>query len=410
MPDTEGFDCRRRPDESDKQYIWRICSAKDAGIITLNWTDVAAIINKELFDDETKWLHESVFRKEFRVAKRYQQEVFTSGAEGTGFAQSLEDQRLEIEKAKQQLADQRREFRKDLRYEARAEHLHNIIREAAERLPALITPLPRLDVDEKRECGGAAVLFLNDWHYGMITDNIWNKYNTDICIQRVANLADRVVRYLRLHRKEQLIIVLLGDMCAGAIHVGTRVEAEETVCEQLMEASELLARFIDTVSAEVAHVSIYSTYGNHMRTVQNRHESVHHDNMERIIPWWLKERLKSSHVKVIEQDSFGELIYFNVGKYGIVASHGDLDNIRSMGPTMSALFHQQFGVDVDYVVMGDKHHAEGLDTLGITSRIVPALCGTDGYAHGKRLYSKPGQTMMMFDLDYGLECEYTITF
>ena len=40
----------KAPDESELQYIWRVCSAKDSGVIELTWTELAEILNKELID------------------------------------------------------------------------------------------------------------------------------------------------------------------------------------------------------------------------------------------------------------------------------------------------------------------------------------------------------------------------
>ena len=38
-----------------------------------------------------------------------------------------------------------------------------------------------------------AVITFADWHYGMTTNNIWNKYNTDICRQRVSEFVSKKV-------------------------------------------------------------------------------------------------------------------------------------------------------------------------------------------------------------------------
>ena len=35
--------------ESPEQYIWRTCNAKDTGKIEADWSDVAAILNKEIY-------------------------------------------------------------------------------------------------------------------------------------------------------------------------------------------------------------------------------------------------------------------------------------------------------------------------------------------------------------------------
>jgi hypothetical protein len=40
--------------------------------------------------------------------------------------------------------------------------------------------------------------------------------------------------------------------------------------------------------------------------------------------------------------------------------------------------------------------------------IVQSLCGTDDYANGKRLYSTPGQLMLVFVPGIGADARYQI--
>ena len=98
----------------------------------------------------------------------------------------------------------------------------------------------------------------------------------------------------------------------------------------------------------------------------------------------------------------------NVCGYNICCTHGDLDNIRYFGVTMNTIFTRLYGSAIDYTVSADKHHIEQLDRLGIDSTIVPALCGTDGYANDKRLYSNPAQTIMVFNPEYGKDAVYNV--
>lgn len=395
-------------DENVYQYLWRVCSAKDCGLLNLSWPELADAINRELHpNSDSEWLQESVYRKDYRAAKLYYDNVFSKFNDEA--INDIEAKKQELRKISMQAADQRRELRKYERLEARAEHLHEIILQAVKDLPPFEIEQPIYYTSQNSPC--EAILFLNDWHYGMKTDTIWNRYNCEICRKRVNLLCERVCNYLRLHKIQKLNIVLLGDMAHGAIHVNARVAAEEAVCEQLIHVSELLAQLIHTLSGYVADIEVYSTYGNHMRTVQNAKESIHSDNMERIIPWWLKARFDNyKGVEVVEQDEYNEMLHIPVCGYNVIAVHGDLDNLRKIGTTMHTMFSKCCGIDVDYVVMGDKHHAENIEALGIDCTIVPALCGTDDYAHGKRLYSEPGQVMMIFDPEYGRECVYTIRF
>lgn len=397
----------KRDDENERQYIWRICRAKDTGLIDCSWEETALIINRGLGKDEDSYLCESAYRKAYQMARDYYDDVFSKQNDD----QRLQAQKKEMTMLATQLQDQRREYNKILTGEARAQHLRNVIREAAKDLPALgIVPKGLLEHNVS-DC--EAVLFLSDWHYGMKTKNVWNVYNTEIAMNRMLELACKVREALLRHQVSKLHVVILGDMVAGAIHTGTRVAAEELVCEQLMHVSELLAEVINDISQCVPEVQIYTTYGNHSRTIQNLKDSVHADNMERIIPWWLEERFSESDTVNVVSDSecsYDELLLIPVCGWNIAATHGDLDSPKKAGATFGAVFSRKFGKQIDYVVLGHWHHSESVDTLGVDTVVVPSLCGVDSYAHTKRLYSEPGQSLMMFSSQHGRECIYTIRF
>lgn len=92
----------------------------------------------------------------------------------------------ETYKAKRQFYDQRREYNKLLTDEARSDYLTEELIKIARELRTL-KPLPRgheLPPDCYSE--NEAVLVLSDWHYGMIANNVWNKYNTSIADERIA--------------------------------------------------------------------------------------------------------------------------------------------------------------------------------------------------------------------------------
>lgn len=408
------YNTDRRADENEHEFRWRICTAKDEGLLDANWNEIAQILNSQIYDDESKWLHECVYRKEHRAAKEFYEQVFLRSLSEAPLdnvvLKTIAEEKAELQKLKQQIMDQKRELRKYERAEARAEHLHEIIREAASKMPKMIDMVQFNHAEVKTDCT-EAVLFLTDWHYGMVTENVWNKYDTSVCEERVRQTVAKTIHHIRRHGVDTLHVVILGDMCAGAIHTSARVEAEEVVCEQLMNVSELLAQAIWMLTSAVHKVNVYSTYGNHMRTVQNIKDSIHHDNMERIIPWWLKERLSSrKEVKVIDEGIAEDIVHIPILGHNVIASHGDLDNIKRMGTTMHSVFSKRYGIDVEYVVMGHAHHTESLDALGVEAVIVPALCGSDGYAHGRRLYSEAGQMLMMFTKEEGLQCTYRITY
>lgn len=392
---------KRMNGETDDQYFYRICSMKES--LGFTWPQMAKIFNDEFGCDKG----DTAYRKRWSAFK----DIFEANAEkfvGEEKRQdNLRSQIDELYKAKRQLYDQRREYNKLLVSDARADHLTEKLIEAANAVP--LKDYSEMFVFRNNFSDEEAVLCCSDWHYGQVTDNIWNSYNTEICVDRVGELFRKVHSALEEHNIKKLHVVLLGDMINGAIHTGVRVASEENTCEQLMHVSELLANFINALSVCVEEVCVYSTYGNHARTIQNKEDSIHADNMERVIAWWLKERLKNNaKVKVIESDYY-EFIYLQVcDKYNIVCTHGDLDKFKELGLTINSLFTKKYGKPIDYTFSGDKHHLESFEQFGIESTLVGSLCGTDEYANSKRLYSHPMQTLCIFTPEDGKLCSYNI--
>lgn len=391
---------KRLDGETQDQFFYRLCKNKDAYGFT--WPQIAKIMN-ETFDLD---LGDTKYRKDWWAFDRiFNANVHRLASENSCMA-DLKEQLDEIYKAKRQLSDQRREYNKVLTSDARADHLAEKLIEAANVAP--LKSYRDLFAYKSDYSTEEAVLVCSDWHYGQVTDNIWNRYDTEICLQRVSKLFNRVCCALSEHNVKKLHIVLLGDLINGAIHTGSRVASEENTCEQLMHVSEILANFINAFSSYVGEINVYSTYGNHARTIQNKNDSIHSDNMERIIPFWLKQRLQNNYKVHIVDSEFYEFIYFDVLGYNIVCTHGDLDRFKDIGVTINSLFSKKYGKTIDYTFSGDKHHLESFEQFGIESTLVGSLCGTDEYANNKRLYSNPMQTLCIFKPEDGKLCTYNI--
>lgn len=379
---------------------------KQEGSIDLDWSEIKDKYGLVLNSDSIRKANGTIFGGSFRTAYLKNQ-IYTNPDEFSK-EKELDKKLTDIRKEKQKLFDQRREYNKLLTSDARAEHLNDELLHIAENLNKEY-PLIQLDeykaVNAKRE----ALLTFSDWHYGMITENIWNTYNTDICKRRVKKLVSKVIEYLELNKIDMLHIALLGDAAHGGCHVSCRVKSEEDVCDQIMHVSEIMAEAINELSAHVNHITVYSCYGNHLRTIQNKQDSVDSDNLEKLIPWWLKQRLKENDKIDILESEYKEFTRIDICGYKVCCVHGNLDNFRNIGSTVNTIFSRKFGETIDYTISGDKHHLEEFEQFDIESILIRSLCGTDDYANGKRLYSKPGQTLMIFNLEDGREATYHIT-
>lgn len=324
-------------------------------------------------------------------------------------AGEIDAKMIELRKERQKFFDQRREYNKLISADGRAEHLYEVLVNSAKNLNGTVGVL---DFRKMEYIDGysenEAVIVFSDWHYGMVTDNVFNRYNTEICKERVSRVVKMAATRIALHRCNRLHIVVLGDLFHGAIHTSARVASEELVCEQIMEVSEVLTQAISELSKYVQNTFVYMTYGNHGRTIPNKNDSIHRDNLERIIPWWLSQRLKDNESVSIVDDTGTEFLFVNAAGHDLCASHGDLDSVKTSPRLLSTLLHKQFGKDIEYILLGDKHHRESIEELGVTAIICGALCGSDDYANGKRLYSLPSQLLLIVNPDDGVDAEYRI--
>jgi len=328
----------------------------------------------------------------------------------------IESEKLELRRERQRFYDQRREFNKLVTQLGRQDHLYDRLADAASELSETVGIMFADDYAKDIPLSdNEAVLVFCDWHYGMITDNVFNTYDTEICKQRVKTVVGKAIERLMIHNCWKLHIVLLGDALHGGIHSGVRVASEELVCDQLMQVSEILAQSIFELSHYVREVDVHCTYGNHARTIQNKKDSIHRDNMERIIAWWLEQRVAAEEGRVghslgirISNDTNSEFVFLNVAGVDICGAHGDLDSVKTSPKLLSTLFRKTYGKDIQCILLADKHHSESFEEFGIEAYIASSLCGTDEYANNKRLYSTPSQMMMIVNKESGIDAVYKL--
>ena len=393
--------------ESELDYHKRLIYGKlvDKTLADIDYSELAGLVYGQEYSSD-------VARRMFYGSKRTLELMDKERAAAVtdiDIAGELDAKMVELRKERQRFFDQRREYNKLLSADGRMEHLYDVLIGAAYQLDDTVGSLDFC----KHKYGDAytdseAVLVFSDWHYGMVTDNAFNKYNTEICKLRVQRVVEQTTKRLDLHRCKRLHVVVLGDLFHGAIHTSARVASEELVCEQIMKVSEILAQAVNELSRYVQETFVYMTYGNHGRTIPNKNDSIHRDNLERIIPWWLEQRLKGNDSVHIAEDTETEFLFVTAAGHDLCASHGDLDSVKTAPRLLTTLFHKQYGKDVEYILLGDKHHRESFEELGVTAIICGALCGSDDYANGKRLYSTPSQLLLIVSPEDGVDAEYRI--
>lgn len=400
----------RREGEDAYEYGLRLIETKvEQQPTDLDWEDIVEACGLDCHRDSLRKAAAVTPYSGYAVMQYFKKKYDAEGQkDAPSYSKEIDLKIAQLRKEAKRFYDQRREFNSLVDRIGRSENLEDRLVEAAENLAETVGSVGYAEAPALVGADGTeAVLVLNDWHYGMTTDNIWNRYNTAVCIDRVKRVAEAAAERMRLHRVSKLHVIVLGDMIHGAIHVSARVASEELVCDEIMQVSEILAQTVEYLSQYTEETNVYVTYGNHARTVQNKQDSIHRDNLERFIPWWLTWRLKGVGNVTITEESKNEFLFVEAAGRIICAVHGDLDDLRTSPVIINGVAQKQYGRGVDCVLLGDKHHREkDREQLGISAMVCGALCGTDDYANEKRLYSRPEQVMFIVNKEDGIDAEY----
>ena len=399
------MELERRSGETDFEYHKRLVYGKlvDKTLADIDYSELAEVVYGKPYSSDVarRMMYGSKYTVD--LIERFDRSQLSSET-----LSDIDEKIIELQKERRRISDQRREFSKVISSDARWDHLKDVIRSSVETLQPLGCMIDQNKKLNPYMSDGEAVLVFSDWHYGMITNNVFNTYDTDICKERVSHIVHEASNRIVLNSCKKLHIIVLGDMIHGNCHVSARVASEEVAVEQLMHASELLAQAICDLSRYVDETFVYVTYGNHARAVPNKQDSIHRDNMERFIPWWLEQRLMTyQDIHVVRGDT-NEFLFVNACGHDICAAHGDLDTVRTSARILTTLFNKKYGKNVEYILLGDKHHRESFEELGVTSMVCGSLCGADDYASDKRLYSEPSQLLLIVTPECGVDAEYRL--
>lgn len=314
------------------------------------------------------------------------------------FKEKTEQIKQDLYKQQVKTRDSLNAYRRVLRTTARIEDLYDLIRESI----VDISTLPEVTYQgtDTEEGGHEAVLMLSDFHIGVQIDNYYNKYNVTIARKRIKKLVSDTIRYCQANEVGTLHVLGLGDFCHGIIHTSARLEQEMDVVKQVMLASEILAETLNDLQAAAPIVKYYSVTDNHTRAVASLHESVESENLGKLIPFYLKERLRDTKIQFMDDNLDQEIgmIEFRNGKVGVF-SHGHHDNMDTIFQNMTAYV----GRIIHYAFIA-HYHCEKMKTFqGFKVFVNGSVVGTEQYAFSKRQFGKPCQTLLIFDQDNVLD-------
>ena len=313
----------------------------------------------------------------------------------------LELKRIELQKERQRFFDQRNEYNRMVREQAREEELREILERTigSGKLPAL-----EYEPFEAYAADTDLIVSLNDLHYGAQHSNYWGEYNSDICKQMLAKYLDSIIAIARTHKSQDCYVTCNGDQISGIIHQSIRVTNKENVIEQITGVSELIAQFLSELSVYFNQVYFSSVAGNHSR-LEKKDDAVLQERLDDLVEWYLRARMAAFENVVI---GHGEKIdntmhLMNIRGLNYLSVHGDFDPSISNVTNLQAMVGQPLYA----VLMGHRHHNSTDVVQGIRVVQSGSFLGTDNYCITKRLYGRPEQIVCVVN-DSGVVCHYDV--
>lgn len=388
----------KRPEETEAQFVYRLASARDNGLLDMTWEDLAAIFNRELGKNQCS----SAYRKPYQNAQRYRDEVFSNEDNAAILAQ-IREEKQEIYKARTLLRDERNELNKQLRDDARKANFVFELSQALIDVPPMVIAPCTLQIDGDTEI----VACLSDMHVGLTTDNLQNVYNEDMMHARLEMYANELADIQQRHHAKRLVLALLGDQISGSIHTALIAKNNMNTVRQLKLACKETAEFIRVLAEYFPKISVYSVSGNHSRINGHKDDNLPGDNLDSMIPFYLNAVFSGrERVEVCtegnEYDEYSNA-FVSCG-WQFVMLHGDLDAPEKSVHNATQLI----GYIPDVVLIGHRHNS-GLLTEGRTKVVqTGCVCGTDDYAYNKRLFAPPEQSVIVVSDRMPVECLYNV--
>lgn len=394
------MDFKKMADETVKEYKYRMYKNKD--VYGLRNDEIGEIVNRETGESFDESAHRKWATPYIDGFDTGYEKGFNDGQSGDTHELSaeLDEKRDELYKQQVKTRDKLREYRADLRNEARLDNLKDVFVECAE-IMSRECPI-KLDVNPTTDGNRVGVLGLADWHVGEVVDNFLNTYNLDIFKERMAKLTVDVIAYCDAMNVSTLKVLNLGDLISGDIHISTRVNNEESIVEQIFHVTEALALMLSEFAKNIESVEFYSVTDNHSRMNPNKTEHIEKESFARFIPWYLEPRLKDiKNVKIVENRING-VVEYDIGMFDIfhekaLFSHGHNDRLPSIVQNLT-LMTRTFPIAV---FTGHLHRNYEDEVHGIDLIMSPSGIGAGNYSNSIRKSSMPRQKLTIYENNDG---------
>ena len=307
---------------------------------------------------------------------------------------------IKMRKEKIKLSDARVEYNRLIRQEARKESYVDMVKRIiCENVEPMNIPVHYTLFNSSTDL----LAHLTDIHTGIEIHNWKNDFNEDILKQRIEKFTSDILDIRGQHGSENCYLVI-GEILSGIIHNNLRLQNNMDLMEQFKYVSELISAMLSKMANHFNHIYVYTTPGNHSRISPKKEEALDGENMDVLLPFYLKARMQNvENITICDNTVEPEIAMFNIRGNNVFAAHGHKDSPSNVVQN----FTMMFNIKPNIVLLGHRH-TNGLTTVYDTKVIESGCCsGSDNYAISIRKVNKPEQTVSVIG-ENGLICLYDI--
>lgn len=383
------------------ESVLKDIDAKLAGENDLDWSEIKDKYGIKCNSDTIRKASATIFGGKFR--NDYLKSQIYSNPEEFSKEKELNKKIEELRKERIKLSDARTDYNKLIRQEARKESYAGMVKRV---ICENIEPI-EFDyiehVSRSISDGNDLLIHLSDVHTGIEIDNWNNKFNQSVLKERIEEYTNKIISIGELHDSENCYVVI-GEIISGIIHNNLRLQNNMDLMEQFKYISELISTMLSRLSGCFNELHVYVTPGNHSRISPKKEDSLDGENMDLLLPFYLKARLQNFKNIFVEENKINpEIAMFNIRGTNVFAAHGHKDSPSNVVQNFTLMF----GIKPDIVLLGHRH-ANGMSTV-FNVKIIESGCvsGSDQFATSIRKDNKPEQTVSVINSD-GLVCLYDI--
>ena len=307
---------------------------------------------------------------------------------------------IKMRKEKIKLSDARVEYNRLIRQEARKESYADMVKRIiCENVEPINIPVHYTLFNSSTDL----LCHLTDVHCGIEIHNWKNDFDEDILKKRIEKFTSDILDIRGMHLSENCYLVI-GEFLSGIILNNLRLLNNMDLMEQFKYVSELISAMLTRLANHFNHIYVYTTPGNHSRISPKKEDGLDGENMDVLLPFYLKARMQNfENITIGSNNIEPEIAMFNIRGNNVFAAHGHKDSPSNVVQN----FTMMFNVKPDIVLLGHRH-TNAMETVYDT-KVIQSGCvsGSDQYATSIRKVNRPEQTVSVIG-DKGLICLYDI--